>query len=85
MQLYFSCVVKKRVLFHEQSLHPDHVVNDKLRILFRCVQPTSCDPEEFARHYPEKRQLQSTAAQRMHPKELVFDFRDGHWQGEFRI
>lgn len=83
MQLYFSCVVKKLVLFHDQSELETTAVNDKLRIAFRAVQSAVCDPEEFARNYPVGRVLKSPAAAKMIPSKISIDFHKGHWQGEF--
>lgn len=85
MQLYFSCLVKKRIIFHAAAPESALRVNEKLRIIFRPVQAASCDPEEFARNYPEKRQLDSRAAQKMRPSTLMLDFKCGEWLGEFMI
>jgi hypothetical protein len=83
MQLYFSCVVKKRVVFHEQvDFESLAAVKDKLWLCYRAIQSAACDPETFARDYPEQRQLASRAAQNMQPSILNIDFRNGQWQGE---
>ena len=83
MQLYFSCVVKKRVLFHDSSKLDVTDVNNSLKIAFRPIQSAACDPEEFAKNYPVGRVLNSSAATKMIPSRLRIDFRQGHWQGEF--
>ncbi|MBI1425662.1 MAG: hypothetical protein GC149_19715 [Gammaproteobacteria bacterium] len=88
MQLYFSCMVKKRVLFH--SLHDIEevdtlTINDNLAIIMRAVQASSCDPEEFARHYPAQRILETPAAKSMQARQLDIDCRHGQWQGAFVI
>lgn len=85
MQLYFSCVVKKRVIFHDDFQHKSTPVNDLLAVAFRTVEPTSCDPVEFANNYPEKQELNSAAARRMRAKRLVIDYKRSTWQGEFSI
>lgn len=90
MQLYFTCVVKKRVLFHEnagtikQEIETISV-NDKLIAGFRPVQSTSCDPVEFANNFPVKREFKTTAANSMGPSGLKIDFIEGEWVGEFVI
>ena len=85
MQLYFSCVVKKRVLFHDEtSLEKTHATN-KLDISFRPVQSTACSPEEFANNYPVNGEFESSAALKMRPSQLCLDFINGQWQGEFFI
>ncbi len=89
MQLYFSCVVKKRVLFHD-NFHdnpelPMHKVNDMLKIAFRAVQSNSCDPHEFAASFPVKHTFSTPAALNMRPKLLELDFLHEQWQGEFFV
>lgn len=85
MQLYFSCVVKKRLLFHNESNLEKTVVSDKLSLAFRPVEALSCAPEEFANNYPVKRQLTSKNAVRMHPALLQIDFKCNNWSGQFMI
>lgn len=85
MQLYFTCVIKKRVLFHEQFDSDSLPVNDKLAVAFRTVESTSCDPVEFAANFPVKRELQSPAANKIHPVKLQLDFQNNDWLGEFYI
>ncbi|MDH5218242.1 MAG: hypothetical protein OEX19_11125 [Gammaproteobacteria bacterium] len=85
MQLTFSCVVKKRLIFHDSYEHSSVPVFEKLSLDFRAVEPTSCDPEEFARNYPERRELKSGAARRMNAKKLVFDNKNDQWVGDFFI
>lgn len=85
MQLYFSCVVKKRVLFHETGFEEAVTAPGGFSVCFRTVEASSCDPVAFARNYPERRQLRSHAAQRMHPRSLEIDFVHGQWRGTFAI
>lgn len=85
MQLYFSCVVKKRVLFHDLLDQETVPVNSLVNVCFHTVQSTSCDPEEFAKNFPVKREFQSGAAGRMRASMLSIDYRDGQWCGEFDI
>ena len=83
MQLYFSCVVKKRVLFHDSSNLDVTDVNNSIKIAFQSIQAAACDPEEFTRNYPIGRVLDSPAATKMIPTSLSIDFRQGQWEGEF--
>jgi hypothetical protein len=85
MQLYFSCVVKKRVLFHDASEMDKFEVNNKLNIAFRPVQATACSPEEFANNFPIQEEFHSEAANKMLPSMLRLDFINGHWKGDFSI
>lgn len=85
MQLYFSCVVKKRVLFHEEGEIKGEPVSNRLHIDFRAVEALACDPVTFTNNYPERRQLTSAAAVKMHPSRLFLDYRHGQWQGNFVV
>jgi len=85
MQIYFSCVVKKRVLFHEQLNMECLPITDKISVISRTVQSDTCSAEEFARHYPVKQELTSTAAKRMYPRFLNIDYINEEWLGEFLI
>lgn len=88
MQLYFSCVVKKRVLFHhpaDRSRLDSLDVGPQLQVAFRVVEANSCDPLEFAANFPVRREFDSAGAARMHPSSLHLDFHHGQWQGEFRL
>ena len=83
LQLYFSCVVKKRVLFHQQVDFETVRVGHNIEIAFRPVASAACDPDEFARHYPEGKTLLAPAASKMVPKRVEFDFRRDQWEGQF--
>ena len=64
LQLYFSCVVKKRVLFHRHVDFATTRVDDQLEITFRPIASKVCDPDEFALHYPAGRDLSAGPAAR---------------------
>lgn len=83
LQLYFSCVIKKRVVFHRQADFATSRVNDRLEIAFRPVASRACDPREFAMHYPAGKDLSAGPAARMIPRRVEIDFRGGRWQGQF--
>jgi len=83
MQLYFSCVVMKRVLFHDKPEFDTLEVKQNLNIAFHPVQAASCDPVEFAALHPAKRILNSDGAQKMHPKRLQLDFIRNNWVASF--
>jgi len=85
MQLMFSCVVKKRTIFHDSYDLETIQINDKLKVAFRPVESTSCDPVEFAEKYPVKREFDSTASSKIRPKHLLIDFVNGKWVGEYDI
>jgi hypothetical protein len=85
MQLYFSCVVMKRVLFPEAPPSDAVDVDGRMRLAFHAVESDACDPETFAARHPGRRVLDSDAASRMHARELLLDFRRGRWEGEMRL
>jgi hypothetical protein len=83
LQLYFSCVVKKRVLFHRRVNFATTRVDERLEIAFRPIASAVCDPQEFALHHPAGRDLSSGPAARMLPAVVEIDYRNGHWSGRF--
>jgi len=85
MQIYFSCVVQKRVLFHDSYKREMTSVNDKMAVALRVVESDSCDPDYYANNHPEKRELDSNAAKKMTAKELILDYKDGNWIANFKI
>ena len=85
LQLYFTCVVQKRVVFHEETKLETIKVNPKLEVIYHTLESDSCDPTEFAEKHPVKRELKSKAAQRMRPSSLQIDFINDQWSGEFSI
>ena len=88
MQLYFSCVVKKRVLFHETAPGDEMetlAVNDQLHVAFRPVEANSCNPVEFAANHPVRREFGTSGAVKMHPSQLHLDYKSGAWVAEFEV
>lgn len=85
MQIYFSCVVQKRVLFHDTYEYDMTIVNDKISIALRVVESDACDPAFFANNHPEKRELETSGAKKMKAKELILDYKNGNWAGAFKI
>ena len=87
MQLYFSCVVQKRVLFHPASgfdAAPAIVeVDSRLGLCFRPLASAACEPLEFAARHPAGPELGGGAAARMRPQWLEIDCRRGRWTGNF--
>ncbi len=83
LQLYFSCVVKKRVLFHRLVEFDTVAVNHKLKLAFRPIASAVCDPREFALNHPMGKDLSRGVAGRMVPARVEIDFRQGEWEGQF--
>ena len=85
MQIYFSCVVQKRVLFHDHTDLPTQDVDSKFKLMLRPVEAASCDPVAFANHHPVSHEYTSKGAQGFRPSRLELDFKDGQWTGTFEI
>lgn len=83
MELYFSCLVRKKVRFHEQGRDSRHVpVNDDLAVSFRPVMTKSCRTGDFDDE-PPVTDFPIANPTAFVPHWLHIDFNDGHWQGEF--
>ena len=83
LQLYFTCVVQKRVNFHEHCDLETIVANPKLEIAYHTVQSNACDPVEFAEKHPVKKALNSKGANSMRPSLFQIDYINGQWIGDF--
>ena len=83
LQLYFSCVVQKRVVFHQRAEFDTVVVNSRLEIAFRPIASAVCDPREFALNHPAGKDLSHGIAARMIPRSVEIDYRQGNWEGRF--
>lgn len=83
MELYFSCLIRKQVLFHEQQRQSDSVtVNDKLSVSFHPVMTSSCMIAE-ADAEPAKSDFDMVRRDCFTPKWLKLDYKKGRWTGEY--
>jgi hypothetical protein len=83
MELYFSCLIRKKVRFHDTSHGLATVqVSDKLNVAFHPVMTAACGKDyegdeppltDFPIHNPES----------FVPHWLKIDYRNNQWQGEF--
>jgi len=85
LELYFSCLVKKFVHFHDEA--PGRAttrVADKLEFYFRVVTSTACtmDVAETLGRQPEI-ELETAAVQKLAPKRVQLDFDKGNWVAAF--
>ncbi len=83
LQLYFSCVVQKRVLFHADYAGASVEVMPGLKIAFHPLASAACEPVEFAASHPPGRDLSDGKAARMVPRRVDIDFRNEAWEGQF--
>ena len=82
-QLYFSCVVQKRVLFHADYAGASVEVMPGFEIAFHPLAAAACEPVEFAASHPPGRDLSDGMAARMVPRRVDIDFRHDTWEGQF--
>jgi len=83
LQLYFTCVVQKRVNFHDTTELETIPANPNLKIVYHTVQSNACDPVEFAEKHPVKKELSSKGARSMRPSLFKIDYKKGKWIGDF--
>ena len=84
VELYFSCLVKKYVLFHEQVGDREvAVVNNSLSVFFRPVMSTACSIEaaELLGRQPEA-DIPGDAVKKIAPRRVRIDRRKNAWTGE---
>jgi len=81
MELYFSCLISKKVRFYQQDASKDSVViHDKLSICFRPVMTENCSVNDAQ---PPITDFPMVNPKPYVPKWLYIDFRFGHWFGDF--
>lgn len=83
MELYFSCLIRKKVRFGDQSHSREFLpVNPHLAVAFRPVMTKSCEIDRNSAEAPlSDFEIKNPAA--FVPHWLKIDFRHGNWEGEF--
>ena len=83
MELYFSCLIRKKVRFYDSVQNGDVVyLNDKLGISFRPVMTKTCGTD-YEGDEPPLTDFPIHKAENFMPKWLKIDYCHGEWQGEF--
>ena len=83
MELFFSCLIRKQVLFHDVQRQSDSVmVDDKLSVSFHPVMTASCMIKD-AEPEPAKSDFEIQRPESFTPKWLTIDFKKGSFIGEF--
>lgn len=85
LELYFSCLLKKFVRFHDESPGRATIhVADKLELYFRAVTSTArtMDVAEALGRQPEI-ELATAAVRKLAPKRVRLDFDNGQWVAAF--
>lgn len=82
MELYFSCLIRKAVRFHETDSDDSIAINDKLRLRFRPVMTKHCGTD-YEGDEPPLTDFPIAEAARYVPHWLKIDYKGGQWHGEF--
>ena len=82
MELYFSCLIRKAVRFHEQAGDDSIPVTDMLRLRFRPVMTKYCGTD-YEGDEPPLADFPIIQAERYVPHWVSIDYRNGEWTGEF--
>jgi len=84
MELYFSCLIRKRVYVRESAEGIEAIsVNDRLKIWFRPVVTRTCAISECERDNPPVVDMPIVDPGRYFPRWLTLDYRAGQWRAEF--
>lgn len=84
LELYFSCLIRKRVHVHEDATGEDAIaLSDKLHIRFRPVVTQTCAMRDVPRDNPPVRDMPIVRPERYFPHWLTLDYRHGKWLAEF--
>jgi len=87
MEIYFSCLVKKWVCFHEYqektvNLAVLHPAGDKINVWFHPVTSLACEIVD-APHRQPTTDIEINNLHHYYPKQLTIDFSRGNWEGSF--
>ena len=84
MELYFSCLVRKKVRFYNDEYSTENIkVNENLAIRFRPVMTKSCNISEMEGDTPQVTDFPIANPKAYIPHWLLIDYRAGEWRGEF--
>lgn len=82
MELYFSCLIRKAVRFHDVNTAEGTLVDNKLALRFHPVMTQHCGLD-YEGDEPPLTDFPITNAERYIPHWLKLDYRHGEWRGEF--
>lgn len=82
MELYFSCLIRKKVRFKESSEGELINVSDQLFVHFRPVMTAACGTD-YEGDEPPLTDFPIQKVESFVPHWLKIDFKNGQWQGEF--
>lgn len=82
MELFFSCLIRKKVRFHDDAATDATPVTDTLHASFRPVMTRHCSLD-YEGDEPPMTEFPIVKETPFVPKWLRVDHRDGAWTGEF--
>lgn len=82
MELYFSCLIRLKVRFHETVGEHAVAVNEQLKVSFRPVMTAACGTD-YEGEEPPLTDFPIANEGAFTPRWLRVDFAHGEWQGEF--
>ncbi len=86
MELYFSCLIRKKIRFYDTGTLPDSEsvpLNEKLAISFRPVMTKTCSVDATGDGGPPVTDFPIANPSAYVPHWLRLDYRRGEWWGEF--
>lgn len=81
MELFFSCLIRKRVRFHENN-HGVAVI-DGLKVTFHPVMSRHCKDTELEEDGPPMTDFPIEKPQNFTPRWVSIDYNKGEWLGKF--
>lgn len=83
MELYFSCLIRKKVRFYQQAIKENEIqVMDNLYVVFQPVMTDQCG-KDYNGTEPPLTDFPIVKASSFIPHWLNIDYQDGKWLGEF--
>ena len=83
MELYFSCLIRKKVRFRDVRNDSEGVwIGDKLKVHFRPVMTAHC-ATDYVGEEPPLTDFPLSRSEAFTPTWLQLDIRQGEWYGEF--
>lgn len=82
IELLFSCLLRKQVRFHEESISEGVAVNEKLSVRFHPLMTKHCSVSSVSGETPSE-DFPIHNPQAFVPHWLSIDYRKGQWLGEF--
>lgn len=82
MELYFSCLIRKQLRFHDEVADDGMKLSDGLYLRFRPVMTEHCGLD-YEGDEPPLTDLPITDGERYIPHWLFIDYKKGEWNGDF--